>query len=208
MFLRQLFTLSMGAFFSTGLMAEQIIEINSQLPVDGTAETIISGFSFENKRVTYQKVDDLAIFEGDIVLGTEAEALRWNKGSNTAVGPKSIIISGNRFRWIDNLVPFQFSENVTDEVREMVFDAITHWERKHGDEVLLSELITMPLTFQILLTLSVMISRAGHMWDAEVVDKILMSLPNVGLVLQYMNLGMLLAYGTNTPERTAIGLFK
>jgi astacin len=121
-----------GTSLSAGLMADQILEINSQLPVTGTAKTVISGFSFKNKEVTYEKINGLAILEGDIVLGTQAQVEAWkiaeNKSSDSNIAPRSVIISGERFRWIDNFIPFQFDINVSDQVREMVYDAIDHWE--------------------------------------------------------------------------------
>jgi hypothetical protein len=51
-----------GTSLSAGLMADQILEINSQLPVTGTAKTVISGFSFKNKEVTYEKNQWLSNF--------------------------------------------------------------------------------------------------------------------------------------------------
>jgi len=132
MLTRKILALGVGASFSVGLMADQISEINSQLPVNGIAKTVISGFSFKDKEVTYEIINGLAILEGDIVLGTQAQAQAWNtvgnKSFNSNMAPRSVIISGDRFRWINNLVPFQFDMNVPDQVREMVFDAIDHWE--------------------------------------------------------------------------------
>ncbi len=111
--------------------ADQITDINEQTPEDGTGTTYISGFSFYNKPVTYAKKGDLAIFESDIVLGTVQETEGWLNANSTAsssgIAPRSIIITGERFRWINNVVPFRFDENVPQAVRTMTTNAMNHW---------------------------------------------------------------------------------
>jgi Astacin (Peptidase family M12A) len=105
-------------------------ETNQGIPSEGTGETYISGNTFINKKVTYAKKNGLAIFEGDIVLGTIQDAESWyskqvNPSENTI---KAIIITGNRYRWINNTVPYQFSNNVSEVTRSFVNKAITHWQ--------------------------------------------------------------------------------
>lgn len=115
---------------STAANAEVITQLNTQIPSSGTDTTYISGFSFYNKPVTYDKKNGLAVFEGDIVLGTVDEAIGWAAAQNSppgTVNPSSIIITGDRFRWINNLMPYQFAANVTSSVRSMVEQSIDHW---------------------------------------------------------------------------------
>ena len=84
-------------------------------PVAGTA--VVSGATFKDKEVQYAKVDGLAIFEGDIVLGTLDEV----------EGPqaKGIGITGETFRWLHATVPFEIDPGLPNQRR--VTDAITHW---------------------------------------------------------------------------------
>jgi len=98
---------------------------------EGMGETYISGFNFYNKKVVYEEVDGLAIFEGDIILGTVEEVEAWrlqHLESGQEIGPQSIIITGERFRWRNNIVPFQFEDSVSDAVVNTALDAIDHWE--------------------------------------------------------------------------------
>jgi len=110
--------------------ADIITQLNTQIPSSGTDTTYISGFSFYNKPVTYDKKNGLAVLEGDIILGTVDEAVGWAAAHSRppgTVGPSSIIVTGDRFRWVNNLVPYQFAQNVSSAVRTMVAQAMDHW---------------------------------------------------------------------------------
>jgi hypothetical protein len=85
--------------------------------VAGTA--IINGATFTRKALQYAEVDGLAIFEGDIVLGTVEELQR-------GVGTEAVFISGTRFRWPDGVVPYEIDPGLPNQQR--VTDAIAHWE--------------------------------------------------------------------------------
>ena len=106
-------------------------ELNKQIESQGTGETYISGYGFRNKKVIYEKKNGLAILEGDIVLGTIEEAESWRskiESSNGEMRPQSIIRTGERYRWKNNTVPYDFGPNVSDRVIDMVHDALDHWE--------------------------------------------------------------------------------
>jgi Astacin (Peptidase family M12A) len=99
---------------------------------DGTVRTAVIELSTGFKSVEYSDVDGLAIFEGDIVLGTveeldgRSEILRArNDGGEFAEG---IAISGDRFRWSDGRVPFTIDPALANPDR--VRRAIAHWEEK------------------------------------------------------------------------------
>src|SRR5690242_16534864 len=70
-----------------------------------TGTTVISGVGFAEKAVTYAKVGDLAVFEGDIVLGRHAdlEAAR-ARGDDVSFG---VAITGSRYRWPNATVPYE-----------------------------------------------------------------------------------------------------
>jgi hypothetical protein len=93
---------------------ERSCEYNSG-PVAGTAE--VSGATFTDKKLQYANVGGLAIFEGDIVLGTidEVEGLH----------VEGIGITGEKFRWPHATVPFEIDPALTNQSR--VTDAIAHW---------------------------------------------------------------------------------
>jgi hypothetical protein len=99
----------------------------------GTA--LISGVNLPRTPVVYSVVDGLAIFEGDIVLGTVEEVertlseLRRQAAGEVQVEAgveRGIGISDERFRWPGGQVPFDIDPNLPDQQR--VHDAITHWE--------------------------------------------------------------------------------
>lgn len=70
-----------------------------------------------NVDVNYTGVDDLALFEGDIVLG-ELDVVR------SAADSRGLGIFGDEFRWPDGIIPY-----VTQEVvRARTEAAIAHWQ--------------------------------------------------------------------------------
>ena len=96
-----------------------------QLTSPETGSSFISGETFKNKEVTFAVVGDLAVFEGDIILGStaEMEENRRNKGAATEFG---IALTGSGFRWSNCVVPFAISASLPNQNR--VIDAIQHWE--------------------------------------------------------------------------------
>ena len=84
-------------------------------PVAGTA--VVHGATFKDKKLQYANVDGLAIFEGDIVLGTVEEV----EGPQ----PEGIGITGEQFRWPHAAVPFEIDPALPNQRR--VTDAIAHW---------------------------------------------------------------------------------
>ncbi len=94
---------------------------------------LISGNTFHAKAVQYEVIDGLAIFEGDIVLGTAeeveaaSEALR---SELTGQSPASVVISGTQFRWPNCTVPFTIDSALPNQTR--VTQAIANWETNTG----------------------------------------------------------------------------
>ncbi len=90
---------------------------------------LIDGAGFYGKAVQYAEVDGLAIFEGDIVLGT-CEAVE----RNTAVRKQEIrdgvaagvVVSGGNRRWPNCVVPYTIDAGLPNQNR--VTDAIAHWQ--------------------------------------------------------------------------------
>jgi hypothetical protein len=87
-------------------------------PVAGTA--LIQGVTFARKALQYANVDGLAIFEGDIVLGTVEEV-----ESDAGAALRSIGITGQQFRWPNATIPYEIDPALPNPKR--VTDAIAHW---------------------------------------------------------------------------------
>ncbi len=94
----------------------------------GTA--MISGVEFGPRPVIFSRVDGLAIFEGDIVLGTvdqlERQLAEARRHAATGDLATAIGISGTRFRWPGALVPYEIDPALPNPAR--VTDAVAHWE--------------------------------------------------------------------------------
>ncbi len=119
------------------LAVDSALMENNSLPSEGIDYTYISGLTFSNKRVIYDIKSGRAFFEGDIVLGTTDKTESWRNLLISADGQQSIIIVGDRYRWPNNIVPYQFGANVSKSVKDLVNQAVMHWEQNtHIDFVL------------------------------------------------------------------------
>src|SRR5919202_2824127 len=94
---------------------------------------LIPGNVFGVRAVRYAVVDGLAIFEGDIVLGTAEEAeqrtqeLREVMSGATA---SAVAITGPQFRWPSCQIPYRIDPGLPNQQR--ITDAIAHWESRTG----------------------------------------------------------------------------
>src|SRR4051812_48328447 len=96
---------------------------------------LVSGVAFGRRPVVYSAVDGMAIFEGDIVLGTVADLERVleQARARAAAGDdiaESVGITGARFRWPDAQLVYDIDPTLPDQQR--VRDAIAHWETTVG----------------------------------------------------------------------------
>lgn len=104
-----------------------------RVPVDGPAkQAYISGVTFPPRPVFYAPAAGLAIFEGDIVLGTVQEfedqaAYLDGLDDNTVIG-QSTVIAGQRYRWPNGVVPYDIHGDLPDA--ERVVEAIRHWQER------------------------------------------------------------------------------
>src|SRR5690606_14570835 len=71
-----------------------------------------------DREVQYADVDGLAVFEGDIVLGTVEEVA-------AQAGPEGIGITGAHLRWPNATVPFEVDPAFPHAQR--ITDAVAHW---------------------------------------------------------------------------------
>jgi len=98
----------------------------------------IEGLTFESKPVEYAVIGGLAVFEGDIVLGTEEEMEQLSRDIQTVADAAAneledppagvefgVGITGQRFRWPHCLVPYTIDSTLPNQSR--VTNAIAHW---------------------------------------------------------------------------------
>jgi hypothetical protein len=88
-------------------------------PLAGT--TIINGITFDSKALNYAIVDGMAIFEGDIIVGTADQM----EGDSPLEG---VIRTGQQFRWPNATVPYDIDPALPNQQR--ITDAIQHIEDK------------------------------------------------------------------------------
>jgi hypothetical protein len=88
------------------------------VPTGEPLKASINGFGFENKQVEYGFIDNLPIFEGDIILRLAKD--------ESGVG----VIGRNPrdYRWTNRLVPYEIAPNLFNPQR--VRDAVAHWEAR------------------------------------------------------------------------------
>jgi hypothetical protein len=94
-----------------------------------TGTALVPGNTFIAKALQYQVIDGLAMFEGDIVLGTLDEVEQQNeelRDQMSGATASSVVVSGGQFRWPGGQVPFTIDASLSDQTR--VIDAIAHWE--------------------------------------------------------------------------------
>jgi hypothetical protein len=89
----------------------------------------ISANTFKHREVKYAALDGLAIFEGDIALGTVAhiETASRDPAVRNLAG-KGIAIKGEQYRWPKGQIPYRIDPYLPNP--ERVTEAIAHWEAK------------------------------------------------------------------------------
>jgi len=111
-------------------MMEQEEPVEQPRPSSGEIATaLVAGNTFVAKALTYQVIEGLAMFEGDIVLGTVEEVAQQNeelKDAMSGATASAVVIAGGQFRWPNGIVPVNIDPNLSDTGR--VTDAIAHWE--------------------------------------------------------------------------------
>jgi hypothetical protein len=96
---------------------------------DDVRQGFLTGNTFADKPVTYNVINDVAIFEGDIALSPEqltpAPALA---ASSDQIAARGVVITGDRFRWPGGILPWVS----TPALRARVVAAIDHWQAHTG----------------------------------------------------------------------------
>jgi hypothetical protein len=91
---------------------------------------LIRGISFDFKSVKFSDLEGLAIFEGDICLGSvqEMKNITSTQLIDIQNNIRGIAVAGNKFRWPKGVVYYDVDTNLPNQDR--VFNAIEHWEKR------------------------------------------------------------------------------
>jgi astacin len=102
-------------------VAEQPVEPEalSQTEVRGTRTSMFRGVA-----LTHEVVDGLAIFEGDIELGSVEELTEAAQVSKS-YRREAVAISGQQYRWPNGIIPYSIDPTLASPAR--VISAINHW---------------------------------------------------------------------------------
>lgn len=96
------------------------VETAGQLDGLDVAEGFIHGATFQNRFVRFNVLNDRAVFEGDIDLGS-LEVL----SASHELGLESIGVTGAAFRWPNREISYTIDASLPNQSR--VTDAIAHW---------------------------------------------------------------------------------
>ena len=96
-----------------------------QVEVMGSATVLLPDHK-EPKLVEYEVIGDLAIFEGDIILGNVDSSGKLIQNENLL--PQGVTRDGNRFRWPLGVIPYKINSNVSSSGVQHILEAIQHWE--------------------------------------------------------------------------------
>jgi hypothetical protein len=108
---------------------ESTMTEGENLRMQGKESGKIRGLTFAEKDIEYSVFNDLAIFEGDIVLGTKAQMAEIKRQiENPKPKTRGAIIVGQRYRWPKGVVPYSFSSGFIG--KEKVLEAINHYHQK------------------------------------------------------------------------------
>lgn len=102
---------------------EVVDELQPADPVSVTGD--IRKGVFRGTEVTFEVVDDLAIFEGDMILGP---AVDMPESSGKTDDKAGLAISGTRYRWPNGIIPYSISSSLPNQAR--VTQAIAHWNQQ------------------------------------------------------------------------------
>ncbi len=99
---------------------------------DDVRSGYISGVVFGPKPVEYSVIDGLAIFEGDIVLGSVADLearpeIDFSELPISGDIAQGVVVVPDRFRWPRCQIPYEIHSSITNP--QVVRDAIAHWEQ-------------------------------------------------------------------------------
>jgi len=112
----------------TVVSATEPTVLNANISSDGTGQTYISSSTYKNKKVNYTIKDNLAIYEGDIILGTVDEAEVWREAKENT--PTTNTALGNRKKWSKGIIPYTLDADVSPKTRTLINQAMRDIQTK------------------------------------------------------------------------------
>lgn len=114
--------------FDLSEIAEADLADNPALTVETpTQERTTGSGTYRGRDVTYQVSEGLAVFEGDIVLGTPDDVSR-SDGEKQGSVRNAVAITGTSFRWPGGVIPYVIASDLPMPSRAT--NAIAHWNSK------------------------------------------------------------------------------
>lgn len=142
---------------------------DGELQSSNDVRTAIIQLSTGPKAVQYSVVDGLAIFEGDIILGTVEEVEARTELARQSGGmTEAVVITGASFRWPNCRVPFTIDPALTNQAR--VTQAIAHWEARTNFRFIARTTETAFVTFRPGTGCSAMVGRQGNQQFVNLAD--------------------------------------
>jgi len=102
--------------------------LNANITSDGTGQTYISSATYKNKKVNYTIKDNLAIYEGDIILGTVDEAETWQEAKENT--PTTNTALGSRKKWSKGIIPYTLDADVSQKTKTLIKQAMRDIQTK------------------------------------------------------------------------------
>ncbi len=129
------FLVACGTSSPSPVVEEAVVEKPEEDIQDYDVRSIIFNTSGGEEAITYEVVDGLAMFEGDIILGTaeELESLRLNPQAifhDKKCGWRCLWTSEKDYRWPNGVIPYIIDSSVTMSGQQNIQDAIAEWESK------------------------------------------------------------------------------
>lgn len=93
---------------------------------DNPRTGLIAGKTFRVRAVQYAVVDEYAVVEGDIIVGTAGDMEATEEADGT--GLEGMVVRGVQFRWTDGVIPYTIYSGLVRPGR--VMEAIDHWHRR------------------------------------------------------------------------------
>jgi hypothetical protein len=142
-------------------------QTNGELLSSNDVRTGIIQLRTGTKAVQYSVVDGLAIFEGDIVLGTVQQIEQQTEAARMGL-PEAVAITGSQYRWKNCRIPYTIDPALTNQAR--VTDAIAHWEAKTNYRFVVRTTEADYVTFRPGTGCSSMVGRQGGQQFVNLAD--------------------------------------
>jgi hypothetical protein len=89
----------------------------------GPLREAIINTRFGAREIVYEEIDGMAIFEGDIELGTIEEMREF---------PKNVGLWSDSKNWLDRVIPYDIASGLNATMVSRINSAIAHWETNFG----------------------------------------------------------------------------